>query len=502
MQVLRESEQRQIRMWQYAVIVLALFLARTMHWAISELWYDEVITLSDFVLGQTSLLGVFRSYPVANNHILFSAVEWIWLRFVDFNLCEHILRLPSLLFSVFALLTVMFGWRKWLGVRMACVCGFAFAVCPVFTGFAYQMRGYALSMLLVTLTVPGVMEIVSGNRVRGLWLHGICTFLLPLVIPTNILVVAANVAFIAVMTGRLPLRRRLALLLLVALPGILGAAYYLTILDKFRAVMAQTAGWNNRWELTGNLGLAVLAHGGVFALLFLRVLVRHFRKAAPLRNDAGLEPVLRWLACCAAAIAFLILVSPKAPYPRVFLAFLPIVSFCLFRGLRHCCELRNVGMLLRIGMVVLNGFVWERAATWLTARQMAEGQHPQNLIQQYYRGSLDLRGLVAEIARMSSSSPQAMVMTDAYDFPTFRYYWVRFNLPTGAVFTNREDMLQAWQNSRRSGVNMLWVVAGDELHAAELFRQAGMDGRFDSLIRVGGKGLYGTLTTYPDNDGS
>ena len=79
------------------VIVAAVFLLRSFLWFNAELWYDEVLTLSRFVFNSHdgSLLNVFRDYPIANNHMLSTAVYWIWTHLVGLP-DEAILRIPSI----------------------------------------------------------------------------------------------------------------------------------------------------------------------------------------------------------------------------------------------------------------------------------------------------------------------------------------------------------------------------------------------------------------------
>ena len=72
----------------WLLIALAVYLVRIMPWALAEYWYDEVLTLGEFVLdprGKGLWGGVFRTYPIANNHILSTALYWIWVRVLNFG---------------------------------------------------------------------------------------------------------------------------------------------------------------------------------------------------------------------------------------------------------------------------------------------------------------------------------------------------------------------------------------------------------------------------------
>ena len=69
-------------LWLLALSAAAVFVIRAVPWVLSDLWYDEIVTFIDFAVGPprgNTILRVFRFYPVANNHVLFSALAWCWV---------------------------------------------------------------------------------------------------------------------------------------------------------------------------------------------------------------------------------------------------------------------------------------------------------------------------------------------------------------------------------------------------------------------------------------
>ena len=66
------------------VVVVVLFSSQAFNFMISDLWFDELVTLFDFAV-KPHLGDIFLSYPVANNHILFSFSLWIWLHLTQFS---------------------------------------------------------------------------------------------------------------------------------------------------------------------------------------------------------------------------------------------------------------------------------------------------------------------------------------------------------------------------------------------------------------------------------
>ena len=487
----RKTDDEQI-LSLLVVFSAVLLLVRLVPHLLSDLWYDEVVTLADFAIGPShanSILHVFRSYPVANNHVLFSAISWLWVRILHFNAAEYLLRLPSLLFAFLTLFCIVWQWRKWLGVRVAGYAGLFLASSPVFAGFACQFRGYSLSILLGTLAVTGTMELASGSYRRGLLYCVPVALLLPLVIPTNALLVIGHLIFLLCWCWPdLSLGRRLKRLLPVAVGLGLGCAFYLTIWPQFTKAAAQTAGWSSSWPVAGNLALAMLAHSGPLALLFA---LKGFSLPWWRRRVADAGGVLAWrlFASCMLPVLLVLLLLRSAPFPRVFLVFLPTFSFCIMLTFRELKFWRDGRILLVVGLVVMHGFLWDRATTQLTEWQLGAGRHPQNLLQQYYRSSSALSD-VARWARQDNGAERLLVVTDAYDFPTLRYYWGLVGLPQANVLAENRHSDIFRNDAFPQQEFKISVLAANEQDAARLFEIVGAKGAFELAFRTQGRGLY------------
>ena len=496
----------------WLVIALAIYVVRTMPWAMSELWYDEVITLGDYVLDAhgRGLGYVFRNYPVANNHMLSSAVYWLWVRFIDFNVtAEHLLRFPSIAFGALTIVLVMCHWRVWLGSRLAILGGLLLAISPVFTAYAYQVRGYALTMALAAVAVSGALEIINGRHRAGQVITVVAMLLLPIVIPSNVILAPVLALFIAIVLWQAQAGQPWTQCLLRALPallaGIVGFSYYFTLWDAFLAVSREPSGWSSAWMVAGNLTLALLAHAGLFAVTLVGAVVfcagkRHDRPSpqpaaafdptlAPAGRDRDPVPVdaavnssrprqlpvppgvavgALTLGCVAVTAAILLAARPgQAPYPRVFLVLLPPLTLAALLSGRVFAVIQQWPLILTALLVVANGFVWERVSEVVTDAQLRRGATPNNLIQQYYRGADELRHLASLMAHQEWME-NAIVVTDEYDFPTFRLYWLLAGGPRGAVIAiNRiPDGFQA----ARGGQN-LWIVARNQEVAAGLYQR-------------------------------
>ncbi|MBN2449008.1 MAG: hypothetical protein JXR77_01385 [Lentisphaeria bacterium] len=496
------AADKAIRGWQWLVICMAVYLVRILPWATAELWHDEVITLTDFAVGPRSsgLAHVFRFYPVANNHMLFSAVAWWWVRVTGFSSQEYLLRLPSILFGALSVVLIARLWAGSLGSRLARLAALAAAISPVCTAFAYQFRGYSLTMLLSVLVAAGAAEIAEGRVRRGLWLQGPAFLLLPLVIPSNVTLAFAHGLFLVLWPGAgLPRRRRLTLAAASVAPALLGASYYLTLWPQFVAVIRQTSGWPSEVLVLGNVALGIAAHLGVFAVVLVAAGVSRVCSGAVRRGetaDRGSWALLYAVCLAVPVLATVLASSGTAPFPRVFLVYLFPFSLAAFRALRHSPRLQAQPLLVLGGLVLAAGFLIERAGATLAEAAMRRGRHPQNLLQQYYRGSDDLRVLAAAIAAEAGLG-RPVVITNAYDFPTFRFYWAQQDRPAEAVTADNRQPAALWQQVRRMPGATLVAVARDETEAAGLFHAAGQSGHFDVVARSQARKAYLLLPERP-----
>lgn len=492
--------EKTITLLQWAVICLAVYLVRLYLWADAELWHDEVITLGDFAIGppDRGIAHVFRSYPVANNHILFSAVAYWWVRFTGFSLAEYLLRLPSILCGAATIVLLPVLWRRWLDRRVALLVALTFAISPVFTAFAYQFRGYALTMLLTLLAAAGVAEVTSGRLAKGLRLQLPAMVLLPLVMPSNVLLAFSHALFIVLWRGSgVSALRRLVAGTAVGAAGLLGLSYYLTLWDQFAEVMRQSTGWGSGWQVLGNVLLGMTAHLGLLAPAALAALVLRDRSApsqAP--QDRGWS--LLYAACLFLPIAgSALLRGGDAPFPRVYLVYLVPFSLAAARLASAGRDWAKRPFMLLVGLTLVVGYGIEMASSALTQRALQEGKHPQNLLQQYYRGSDDLRKLAAFFADPERRGVSDIMVTNAYDFPTFRFYWARQGFPAEAVTAENREPRAVWGRAKAFRGSRLFAIAVNEREAARLFAAAGESGHFDLVAHAGITRCYMLLPRLP-----
>jgi len=478
------------RPWLVGLALALAFFVRLVPWLDSDLWFDEVLTFDDYVL-RPRLWGVFANYPAANNHVLFSALLWCWFRILDPWVSELLLRLPSALFACGAIVLIVVHWRRWLGGRAAIACGLTFAASLVFATFAYQLRGYSLSMLLGTMAVSGMMDLLDvATRRRGLLACIVAVALLPLVMPTNILLVAAGLLSMAwLRPPDVPWMRWLrAVVLPIAVAAGAGCSYYLAIWSQFSSVLRHAEGWASAWAVAGSLACALAAHLGILAVPFAwqhRQIIGLSADGSPARADL----LISWkiLAPALAITAAFLLGQRPAPFPRTFLVFLPAVTFAVALGGRSS---RLFGLLrpLTLALIIaVHGIAWQLITDALTSDALSRGQRPQNLVMEYYRGRDDSWRLAGALGRTGQAGSMVMLV-EFHDFSTTRYYWNirRLPDPTQRIVTvGWKNPIAGWRQ-RFAPETRLAVQAGDEAAARALLQAAGeAPGRLQLIAQAG-----------------
>lgn len=193
---------------------------------------------------------------------------------------------------------------------------------------------------------------------------------------------------------------------------LLGACYYLTIWEQFRRATAEPDGWTSMMQVSGNLLLALFAHGAIL----ITCMLFHWRECRSISRALWLS----WAAIALTALAAMLAGrSGHTPFPRVFLVLLPQATFLLLKCASAMPSFVKFNSSFLVAAIVVNGIIWERIAEGLTDYQLKHGHFPDNLLQQYYRGSEDLR----EIAQnKQTNSSAALVLFDPYDEMSGGFY--------------------------------------------------------------------------------
>lgn len=198
---------------QWLVLGLCVVLIGFQGWLrLNEaLWNDEIYTLQQFVL--KGLPTVLTDYHVPNNHVLSNIFHWLWLKLTGVSaigpLLDNAFKI-RLLPAVFSLVTLVFVFRA--GRQLQGIPGGLAAVLILsstlgFGHFAFQVRGYALSMMLMAILLDQSLRTYAEGRIhlqRGIILAALVAALL-YTIPSNlypVLALGGSLAGVLVMRSK------------------------------------------------------------------------------------------------------------------------------------------------------------------------------------------------------------------------------------------------------------------------------------------------------------
>ena len=414
--------------WLGFLASLSLYLARVLPWATAQLWIDEVITLYNYAGAfhpGTTLTSVFRNYSLANNHILSTAIYWLWLKAVPVTAPEILLRLPSLIWGASTLAVIVFWWRKWVGARVAALSALVFAASPVFPAFAYQIRGYALSMFLAAIGVALAATLLDRLPRRESSLHTqlalfLTSFAQPLIMPSAALFPAAIASWISV--ERCPGDsflgknggRALAAAIPTALGGLFGLAYYLTLGEQFHLARLDageiSADWWTSTSSATHVLLALAAHLGV--LLVPLVLLPFCKKCNQIIKYKVIIILFTWLFC--EALMYLAAGRKTVPFPRNSLVFFPLVTFAALLAVRALPRkfLRRSWLGLSAALAVFLGLGITSWQDHVCLKQVRAGDIPQDLLKQQYRGDDSIRTVTRNLHDAGFCDSSFLLVTD------------------------------------------------------------------------------------------
>lgn len=324
-------------------LIAAALLFADMVWTHGNdaLWNDEIYTLQYFVF--KGLPGVLWDYHVPNNHILSNIFHWIWIHLSGITdlgqLLDEAWRIriwPGLL--AFATVCMVYN----LGRRAIRPLGGAVAVVVLLTtlafgNFALQVRGYSLSMLLITGLIYGAFRVLSARETDRVSIAALAlsVFGLLYTIPSNLYVVAAAGIMLAVLLGKNNKKTILNAFAAIGGGGLAAVALYLPMFDQVTGNEYVAAGRSFRKEHF-QLLLTTLEHFLNWRFLLLPLLVfgwRSTQKGDLLRQQSALLAgvFLIPFACS--------LVRGDTPPLRSYTVLIPV--FALFIALAWCAAVRR-----------------------------------------------------------------------------------------------------------------------------------------------------------------
>jgi mannosyltransferase len=388
-------------------VAAALSLRAIGRWA---LWRNEIASVT---VAQRSVPGIFHVLRTTDAPLgLYYLLLHFWLRIGN---SELIVRLPSLIAGITAvLLTVAIG-RRLFGSAVGVGAGLLLAVSPLATNNAVEARPYALMMAAVTCSTLLLLRAVRSGAAADRWWYAAVSVFAVYAHFLAILVIVAHVAALAIHGPAAAVVRRFTWPMVVI--GVLS-----TPLVFFAATrQSEEVAWIPPLAPHGILqtATAIAGSGALLAVLAAAVVLGLRRVYAGRRRRAdsqawGRRVITLWLLLPPVALIIVSVVRPLL-VPRYLTDCLPALALLGAYG---------ISLLPRQGFTV--------AAVAATASLCAAAV--VGTVDKPYRTE-DPRALARDVLALSKPG-DAIVFAPAYARDAFEYYLNRASSPNKANLTD------------------------------------------------------------------
>jgi len=289
------------------------------------LWFDEVLTLTNFVFGR-SIGQIYHSYVIPNNHILYSFLLRGWCEMPLFGGLVTHFRLLSCLLGLGFMVSFAAVFRKRLGMSIAVLLLLGFVLSPAALIYGTAVRGYMLSALLTIFVLHFAFCFAAEPTKKNGILYTLFSLLAVATIPSNLFAIGCAVCAVIPVMGTHFWKKR-QFYYLVLLPFVTLMLFYGPILPDLLRCFALHEGMGDRWGVLYQLLLAASS----ILTFFLPFALAGTLKAVSLKRLKRTWP--RWVLLFLPFLPCFVLTV--APFPRTFFACAPVLLYCAGLGGRH-----------------------------------------------------------------------------------------------------------------------------------------------------------------------
>jgi len=329
-------------------VVLCGFILGVRDALFRELWFDEALTIGEFMY-LPSISAIYQNYIIPNNHIIYTICLRLWngLYISSFS--------PDFYWRLFTVLTaaltvgIMFErWRKRYGMMTLALVLFVFSYSLPFEIYATAIRGYMLSMLWIVLSI----EFARAWVFKANWRNGTGYFIFSLLavgtIPSNLLALAGIVIFFFPYFGFKKVFKWKFIYLATA-PLAATALFYLPISSRVAEILKLHEGWNN------GFAVARVVYSS-FVIAFFPLIVAAVAGTIIYFSRVKTRKFLWGLLILLIPLLIVFLRNP-APFPRVFVTLWPLWILLLCAGLRHfvaICRVRKNHLFITVFLLAVS----------------------------------------------------------------------------------------------------------------------------------------------------
>lgn len=483
-----------------AVVLLALAASLLFPFLGRPIWFDEAVTIMNFVLDPYP--DIYLNYTIPNNHIAFSYMLRVWLDSAGYFLpvCEMAFRLPAALTSL-ALIGLSFHfWRKRMGFHAAFASVACLAVSMPFAIYGTAIRGYALSMLLVALGLEAFLRWEE----KGGWFRGALFFSLALAgvaaIPSNALAFAiiallptpkARRVFESMAEngwkGKEPARFAGVRIQAAGAAIVAFILFYAPLWNALRRALVHNNGWLRPWAACGHLATGFLVSFWPPLLFALMAgLLSRRRRTSPVVLMGALVFLIPLLS---------VLARRPAPFPRVFLQMWPIWIYLAGRGAgRFFATCRRKGgsvsavFAALVFVVVAGGFAVRCENARLGVVFTPKGSKDDFFQPYYMRPDFEPSRVVDRLLSLTRRRPRMVFLSQNADFPSIIFYGKLKGVGEDFWLCDFPGKKHIERLDTSAG-GKLFLVARNETDAAMLAERFGLS-NLQAVDRVGVQKIY------------
>ncbi|OGV55211.1 MAG: hypothetical protein A2017_09295 [Lentisphaerae bacterium GWF2_44_16] len=437
-------------------LLLCAFLYFSIDALFRPLWFDEALTLLEFVT-RPRLMDIYRCYEIPNNHIIFNIILKLWMSIHEklFSISDFSFRIFSFSVSLSTIFYLFTRWKKIMGTYVSFIIVLALICSMPFEIYCVAIRGYMLSFLLTALSFDFCASWLKKQKLLYAVLFFSASLLSVGTMPSNL------IALCAILIYFFPFRDihkafRYPYIIVALLPATALICFYAPIYSKFIKIFSLKEGCGNHF-------MVILSVYGAFIVSFLPLLIpaatagsrRLFRKAHIIRSI----PVLLIIAL---PLPFIFMKTP-APFPRIFFPLWPVWLIILGLGLKSFLCLRGLRMekhkLLIFISVSLCVLIWgliQKQTKAGFSTYLSDKNSLDDYFQPYYQKNFDPPSVVKEIAKRVKENPMPIYATFQADPYSLVFYGKLLDVPDWRYDNPRENAKKL-----ESG-NALAVVHNDD----------------------------------------